>query len=1222
MKKLACLLVALASWFALGCGDDAASRDSRTSKARVALATGSIDLSVAASGPTDVKNGQSVTYTASVTNHASETVASAVLVKFSANGWAASNVTGGSCSFGSGTDSSGSCNVGALSAGGTKTLTFSGRTTKEGTTTFTATASSELSEATPDDNTASVTTDVAAGADLVLTKTGPEQAVHGDVFSYALKVRNAGPGEAAGATLVDVMPTAQQHLVVRGVTTTVGSCEVSDEKVPIPPTSGYDIYDKVTCDLGALAPSAEATVEVEVEYLQQGWPGTATNRATVASADSDTNPYNNAGTVTTLFGPVDLEAFLVGPATALTGENFTYKATITNHGPDRAGAASLDLTVTGGSIVSATPSSGKCTGFSSNSLDCGSFALASGASATVDLVLGRGTVGGVTVQARAGLNTTEPELDSSNDSKSAHVSVTLNPNQPSVDLLAAVTGPSDAKNGQGVTYTLSLSNQSGTATATGVGFKFDINGWFASNISGASCSYGGSSSGTKGTCNVGALGPAQTKTVTFTGTASQEGTSTFTATVSSEILEANPDDNTATMSTVVHPGADLVLTKTAPAEVLRGQTFDYELSLRNAGSGEASGVTLVDILPMADHDLPALEVTTSTGTCSVSDEKIYGIGGFSFTIRDKVSCELGNFAPGATANIRIRTKLSQYANPGTITNEATATSLDGDTNRYNNRATAKCLFAPVDLVAAISGPTSALTTDTLIYDASVTNDGPDRAGVASLNLNVSGGSVVSATPSAGKCSAYSTSSLSCGSAALATGESITVRLVVARGTPGVVSVEARTSLLTTEPETDTTNNTKTLTTSVRYPTPTVSLSGATASDEGTTQTYSFTASAPGGSFSVTTTSCGSAGNLVAGSLQSSSSGGSFACKFPDGGAVSKVTVVVKDGTYGTTASASVQVNVNNVDPLVSLEPAASMLDEGSVFSASGSFTDPGTDSWSGSVDYGDGASESLQIAGMSFNLAHTYADNGLYTVSASVSDDDGGTDTASDAVTVVNVPPLVDAGPDAVVTSGESYTLGGHFSDPGVLDAPWTYVVDWDAGADTDGAAMDQSATIAPSRRFCVPRDYGLVLYVTDKDGETGSDELTLTVERLIVALDIMPGTSTQPVNLKKGGVLVVALVGSASLNVTSVDPATLTLGDEAGPSDTFVSKKANGSYAVAVEDVNGDGVADLVAKFDIMALVANGDLAAATSQLVLQGVLRDGCTYFRGVDGVRVIER
>lgn len=95
-------------------------------------------------------------------------------------------------------------------------------------------------------------------------------------------------------------------------------------------------------------------------------------------------------------------------------------------------------------------------------------------------------------------------------------------------------------------------------------------------------------------------------------------------------------------------------------------------------------------------------------------------------------------------------------------------------------------------------------------------------------------------------------------------------------------------------------------------------------------------------------------------------------------------------THETTVRAVAPVIARMVD--VTVAPGES-------FEVSGSFTDPGENSWTGSVDYGDGP-ETLGLDGHKFALAHAYGTPGARTVTVTVCDDWQACGSASFTVTV------------------------------------------------------------------------------------------------------------------------------------------------------------------------------------------------------------------------------
>lgn len=314
------------------------------------------------------------------------------------------------------------------------------------------------------------------------------------------------------------------------------------------------------------------------------------------------------------------------------------------------------------------------------------------------------------------------------------------------------------------------------------------------------------------------------------------------------------------------------------------------------------------------------------------------------------------------------------------------------------------------------------------------------------------------------------------------------------------------------------------------------------------------------------------------------------------------------------------VTIKNVAPVISFFGSFPTIDEGSAILQGGGWTDPGADFWTGTVNYGDGGGvQTLALLSNSFALSHTYADNGSYTVSVGVKDDDV-TSTKSATQVVANVVPIVDAGADQTFTSGQTFSFAGSFTDPGLMDSPWAWSIDWGVGTPTTGSTTTQSL-ITASNRVCGAGTYNVTLSVTDKDGGVGSDAAQVTVGYLAVNLAIMPGSlPLAPISLRKQGSLPVAIISTATFDARTIDVSSLRLGNELGTDTPAAPKK--GGYNTSISDVDGDGRLDLIVMFDVPTLVSNGDVTMSTTSLVLRGKLGasgDPCINFRGVGAVKV---
>ncbi len=113
---------------------------------------------------------------------------------------------------------------------------------------------------------------------------------------------------------------------------------------------------------------------------------------------------------------------------------------------------------------------------------------------------------------------------------------------------------------------------------------------------------------------------------------------------------------------------DLSVSKTdSPDPITPGQSLTYTLTVANSGPATATGVVLTDNLPTG---VTFISATPSQGTCSHS-------GG-------TVTCNVGSIANGASATVTI---IATPNTAGTITNSASVTANETDTNSSNNTAT-------------------------------------------------------------------------------------------------------------------------------------------------------------------------------------------------------------------------------------------------------------------------------------------------------------------------------------------------------------------------------------------------------------------------------------------------------------------------------------------------------------------------------------------------------
>ncbi len=224
-----------------------------------------------------------------------------------------------------------------------------------------------------------------------------------------------------------------------------------------------------------------------------------------------------------------------------------------------------------------------------------------------------------------------------------------------------------------------------------------------------------------------------------------------------------------------------------------------------------------------------------------------------------------------------------------------------------------------------------------------------------------------------------------------------------------------------------------------------------------------------------------------------------------------VTVSVTDKDGGPGNSAPVVVSVANVPPTVdtpTVSPTTTNEGASTSFTVSGTFIDPANaldQPFVALINWGDNTTDTATVTGAgnpfnyAFNGSHTYAQNGSYNVTVSVTDKDGGSGTSAPVmVSVANVPPTVGTPTVSPTSTNEgastSFTVSGTFTDPAdALDEPFTAVINWgDNTADTatvTGTGNPFNYAFNGSHTYAQSGSYNVTVSVTDKDGGSGTSE-------------------------------------------------------------------------------------------------------------------------------------
>jgi len=288
--------------------------------------------------------------------------------------------------------------------------------------------------------------------------------------------------------------------------------------------------------------------------------------------------------------------------------------------------------------------------------------------------------------------------------------------------------------------------------------------------------------------------------------------------------------------------------------------------------------------------------------------------------------------------------------------------------------------------------------------------------------------------------------------------------------------------------------------------------------------------------------------------------------------------------------------VNEAPQITSLNLDSTTIDENETITLSGSFTDWNTlDTHTALIDWGDGQSfpATVDPSVNTLTASHQYLDDTLdgYTISVELTDNDGEQDTASTSVVVLNVAPVVDSGADQTVNEGDVVNFSGSFTDPGSAD---THTIDWDFG-DSTGAV----GTLTQSHIYADNGIYTVTLTVTDDDGGSTSDTLTVTVNNVAPTI-ALSGLAV----FEEGSTYILTLGLVNDPGEDTVTEYIVHWGD--GTLDTYISGGdvthvyADGpaDHAIVVDLVDEDGTHPGSATLDVQVTNIAPSLAGATFEV------------------------
>jgi uncharacterized repeat protein (TIGR01451 family) len=452
--------------------------------------------------------------------------------------------------------------------------------------------------------------------------------------------------------------------------------------------------------------------------------GTLANTASVSSAAGDPVPGNNSATDTTsLIASADLSITKTdGQISAVAGGSTSYTIVVSNAGPSDVDTANVsdnfvaDLNCTYTSVA-AGGASGNTNSGSGNIGDTVLLPAGSSVIYTVPCEIDPGATGTLsnTANVSSGISDPNPGNENATDTTNLTASADLS--------ITKTDGQISATPGGNTTYTIVVNNAGpsdvNSASMTD-SFATDLSCTYTSVAAGGASGHTASGSGNIADTLVLPAGSSVTYTIPCEIDPGAAGTLSNTATVSTEVTDLNPGNESATDTNDLTASADLSITKTdGQTWATPGGGTTYTIAVANAGPSDVGSASVTDNFT-ADLSCTYTSLVaggasgnTASGGGNISDTLVLPAGS---SVSYTATCDIDSEATG------------------TLTNTASVSSTIVDPNPGNESSTDTSeLVASADLsISKTDGLEQVTPGSSTSYTIVVSNAGPSTVSDANV----------------------------------------------------------------------------------------------------------------------------------------------------------------------------------------------------------------------------------------------------------------------------------------------------------------------------------------------------------------------------------------------------------------------------------------------------------------------------------------------------------